>query len=86
MSKGKEFFEYCMKNPEVLETLKGKKGEEVAAYIKEQGFEMSESDIRDFMELCTESDDEQLACMVSGGSCTGHCGKTCEGDGDMPTW
>ncbi len=80
MSKGKEFFEYCAKNPEVLETLKGKKGAEAAEYIKAQGFEMDESDIRDFMELCSESNDEQLASMVSGGSCAGHCGKTCESD------
>ncbi len=41
---------------------------------------MSDSDARDFMELCAESNDEQLAAVVSGGACTGHCGETCELD------
>lgn len=83
MSKGKEFFEYCVANPDVLTKLRGLKNDEIAAYLKSHDFEMSDSDIRDFTEMCAESNDAVLAAAASGGNCTGHCGVSCEDD-DYP--
>lgn len=80
MSKGKEFFEYCIANPDVLAKLKGMKNEDMAEYVKAQGFELGQNDMRDFMEQCAESNDEDLAAVVSGGMCSGHCGRRCEGN------
>ncbi len=80
MNKAKEFFDYCMAHPEVMQKLSGMKGEELTKYVASLGFRMDDDGLRDFMELCAESNDEELAQAVSGGSCAGHCGRTCEGE------
>ncbi len=80
MSKAKEFYGYCTSHPEVIEKLRGMKNDEIANYVKSLGFDMNSGDIREFMELCAESNDAELAASVSGGDCSGHCGRTCEED------
>lgn len=78
MSKGKEFYEYCKTKPEIMEKLRSMKTEEIMKYVGSMGFELDTKEIRRFMELCAQSNDEQLAAAVSGGNCAGHCGRTCE--------
>ncbi len=78
MNQAREFYDYCMAHPEVMQKLSGMKGEELTKYVASLGFRMDDDGLRDFMELCTESNDEELAAVVSGGRCTGHCGQTCE--------
>ncbi len=84
MSKGRDLFEYCVEHPQMMYKLQDMKKHEIAEYTKTQGFDLSENDIRDFMEICAESNDEQLASVVSGGSCSGHCGRSCEADAYDP--
>ncbi len=78
MSKAKEFFDYCVKNADTIKKLRGMKSYEIIAYVKSLGFELNNEDLREFVELCAESNDEKLAEAISGGICTSHCGATCE--------
>lgn len=80
MSKAKELYEYCVAHPEVIDKLSAMKNEEAVEYVKSLGMKLGDGDIREFMELCVESNDANLAAVVSGGSCSGHCGRKCESE------
>ncbi len=79
INQAKEFYDYCMAHPEVMQKLRSMKSEELSKYVESLGFSLDGESLREFMELCTESNDEELAAVVSGGMCIGHCGHTEEG-------
>ncbi len=76
----KEFYEYCVEHPEVMEKLRSMNQAEMAAELGKLGFAFTKEAFQAFMEQSEEQMDGQLAETINGGFCTGHCGATCEID------
>lgn len=80
MKGAKEFYEYCVSHPEAMEKLRNMAEDEVPQAIYDMGYSFTKEEFQAFVDSDDEESDEQLAASISGGSCTGHCGRTCEED------
>ena len=77
----RDYMEYLKNNPEERELVRSFSPEERAQHVGELGFEFTEQEFLNEMELAVELSQDDLD-AVAGGKC---CGKTCEEDWDAIT-
>ncbi len=80
MKGAKEFYEHCVEHPEAMEMFRSMNQAEMAAEMNRLGFAFTKEEFQTFVEQSEDLMDGQLVEAISGGSCTGHCGTTCEKD------
>ncbi len=80
MKNASDFAEFLVGNPEVLADFQRMSPTEMFQKIKDMGYALSEEELIEVLSQSEEGNDVLLASTVSGGSCAGHCGRTCEQD------
>jgi len=79
MKNAHDYLAYMQEHPEERELSRTLSPAQMVQHIRELGFEFTPAELQEEMELGVELVEEDLD-AVSGGSCSGHCGMTCETD------